>query len=277
MTPPPCRSITRAPSWHDIHTVFRLFSMILSKAVSSAASAGPKAGASSALTRMCNPPSSFAARSAVADTSARVAASCTRMTALVPAAVTSLATSLSCLSVPGSCEASITFAPASARATAAALPTGCSAPTTSAPLPSREKSFDELEEGILAPLCFRLVRSFWRHSGRRDTACESAAVNRYQFAVDVVGRIGREEHRERAEFAIFTDAPDRNKFATLEKLHHLFVVREDAGHDAIGLDGQLRVAQRHRARQLDSAALRARIHEVVLAAAEPVAGRDVDN
>src|SRR5258708_6852870 len=239
--------------------------MILSNAVSSAASAGPKAGASSALTRMCNPPSSFAARSAVADTSARVAASCTRMTALVPADATSLPTSLSCLSVPGSCDASMTLAPASARATAAALPTGCSAPTTSAPLPSREKSFDELEEGILAPLCFHcfrfhLVRSFGRHSGRRDTARESAAVDCDQFAVDVIGSVGREEHRERAEFAIFTDAPDRNEFATLEKLQHFFVVREDAGHDAIGLDVELRVAQRHRARQLDGAALRARVH-----------------
>src|SRR5580700_10349634 len=270
MTPPPCRSITREPSWHDIQTVLRLFSIILSNNVSSPASAGPKVGASSALTRICNPPSSFAARSAVADTSARVAASCTRTTALVPAAVTSFATSLSCLSVPGSCEASTILAPASASATAAARPTACSAPITNALLPSSEKSFDALVVAIL-------VRILRRHSGRRDSAGESAAVDRDQFSIDVVGRVGGEEHRKRSKLSVFADAADRNKFSALEKLQHLFVVREDAGYDAIGLDVELRVGQRHRSRQLDRAALRARVHEVVLTAAQSVAGRDVDN
>src|SRR5208282_5830557 len=170
---------------------------------------------------MCNPPSSFAARSAVADRSARIAASCTRITGLVPAAFTSLATSLSCLSVPGSCEASTTLAPASARATAAARPTECSAPTTSALLPWSEKSFDALEEGIFfSSAVFRFslfhchrVRTLRRHSGRRDSARQSAAVDRDQFAVDMVGRIGGEEHGERTEFAVLADAADGNKLA----------------------------------------------------------------
>src|SRR5579862_6558002 len=277
MTPPPWRIITRAPSWHDIQTVFRLFSIILSKAVSSAASAGPKAGVSSAFTRMCNPPSCLAARSTVADRSARNAALCTRISGLVPAAVTSLAVSLSCLSVPGSCEASRILAPASARVTAAAQPTECSAPTTIAPLPSSEKSFDGLEEAISAPQSFgmhffhcRLTRTPRRDSGRRNSARQSAAVNRDQLAVDVIGRVGGEEHRERAQLTVVADAADGNELAALEELHHLFIVREDAGHDAIGLDVELRVGQRHRARQLDSAALGASVHEVVLAAAKPV-------
>src|SRR5208337_2121371 len=116
-----------------------------------------------------------------------------------------------------------------------------------------------------------------RYSGRRDAARETAAVDADQFAIDVIGRVGGEEHGQRTELAVVADPADRNKFAALEKHHHLFVVREDAGDDAVGLDVELRIGERHRARQLDSAALRAGVHEVVLPAAQAVARRDVDN
>src|SRR5208337_3645104 len=61
-----------------------------------------------------------------------------------------------------------------------------------------------------------LLRTLRQHSGRRDSARQSAAVDRDQFAVDMVGRIGGEEHRERTEFAVLADAADGNKLAALE-------------------------------------------------------------
>src|SRR5271166_2109892 len=158
---------------------------------------------------MSRRPSCLAVKSAVADTSARIAALCTRITGLAPAAVTSLATSLSCLSVPGSCEASRILAPASARVTAAARPTACSAPTTSALLPSSEKSFDALDVAISTPrnipFRFHLVGILRRYSGRRDAARETAAVDADQFAIDVIGRVGGEEHGQRTELAVVAD------------------------------------------------------------------------
>src|SRR5690242_15166752 len=55
-------------------------------------------------------------------------------------------------SVPGSCDASKTRAPASTRATAAVRPTGCSAPITSARLPLSEKSLSPSGSGIVRSL-----------------------------------------------------------------------------------------------------------------------------
>src|SRR5579872_7315072 len=52
-------------------------------------------------------------------------------------------------SVPGSCDASKTLAPASTRATAAARPTECSAPITRARLPLSEKSLSPSGSGIV--------------------------------------------------------------------------------------------------------------------------------
>src|SRR5690348_13261150 len=218
---------------------------------------------------MSRPPSSFTARSAVELRSPRMAACCTWIATLFPAAPAAFADSLSCFSVPGSCEASSSLAPASPSATAAARPTARSAPITSAAFPSSENSFNSMDPSDS-------VGHLRRYAGWDDTAGESAAVDRDQFAVDVVGSVGGEEHRERAEFGVVAGAADRDELAALEELHHLLVMRKDAGHDAVGLDVVLRVGQRHRAGELDDPAFGARVHVVVLAAAKTVAGGEVD-
>src|SRR5579862_5416031 len=202
--------------------------------------------------RISRPPSSFTASSAVELKSPRIDALCTRIDTF-PEPPISFASSLSCLSVPGSCDASISLAPACANAAAAAAPTECSAPMTTAAFPSSENSLSAIGFEVV----LKSVAHLRSDAERRHAAGQSSAIDCDQFAVDMIRRLRREEDREGADFDIFATAAHRNELAALEKSHHLFVMRKNPRHDAIGLDVVLRVSQRHRTGELDHAALRA--------------------
>ena len=185
--------------------------MIFSNAVSSAASAGPKAGVSSALTRMSNPPSCLAARSAVADTSARIAALCTRIDGLGAGRSHQFGGFLELLVGAGLLRGEHDFG--------AGLGEGDGGGAADGMLGADDERAFAFEREIIrrvggghfssARSLFSLVRILRRDSGRRDSARQSAAVDRDQLAVDVIGRVGGEEHRERAEFAVLADAAHR--------------------------------------------------------------------
>src|SRR5690349_7205111 len=211
-------------------------------------------------------------------TSARMAAFCTWVIggALAPANCTALTVSLICSSVPGSCEATISRAPASVSAAAATRPAGCSAPITRAALSASVKSFSPSGSAMMpspALSCGRLRRN----AGRRNASGQAAAVDPDQRTVDVVGSLGTQKDGQRTDVVVLSPAAHRDELAALEERHQSFVVRKDAGHDAVGLNVELGVSQRHRARQLEHRALGACVHVVVLAAPQPIARCYVDN
>src|ERR1700684_945702 len=86
-----------------------------------------------------------------------------------------------------------------------------------------------------------------------------------------------EEQRERADILVLTGAANRNELAALEEFHHRFVMREDAGHDAISLNPVLGVGQRERAGELQDRTFRTGVHIVMFAATETIAGSDIDD
>src|SRR5438876_4205737 len=171
---------------------------------------------------MSRPPRCLTARSAAALKSARSAARCTWVrTFFCPAACTALAASARASSVPASCDASNTLAPASARVTAATRPTACSAPIISAALPASEKSLSPCGRAMRPPggPGAKLRGHRGDDAGRGDSAGQPAAVDDDEFAVDMVRRLGSEKDRERADVFVLADAADRDELAAFEELH----------------------------------------------------------
>src|SRR5262245_42220722 len=106
------------------------------------------------------------------------------------------------------------------------------------------------------PCCTR--GSVWKtgsSAGRGDSARKTAAVDRDQFTIDMIRCVGCEKDRQRSQLGIVARSADWDELAALEESHHLLVVREDAGNDAIGLDVLLRISERERPGQLNYAAL----------------------
>src|SRR5579862_5061194 len=92
----------------------------------------------------------------------------------------------------------------------------------------------------------------------------------------MIGSLRAEKDRQRTDVRVLSPAAHRDELAALEERHQALVVRKDAGYDAIGLDVEVGVSQRHRAGQLQHRALGAGVHVVVLAPAQSVARRYVD-
>src|SRR5215472_14436984 len=117
-----------------------------------------------------------------------------------------------------------------------------------------------------------------RHNtGWRDPAGQSAAIDYYQLAVDVV-RCGRcQKDGKWTEVLVKPDAPDRDEFAAFKELHQALIMRKDPRYDTVRLNVVPGVGQGQGAGELNHPALGAGIHIIVPLPPQAIPRCDIDD